>query len=70
MSVACNSLKNYFINLSINHSETANYLKLDVLEPAKKFLDDQITLGKKLYNDIKKWEKDLKDMFDKLEKVF
>jgi hypothetical protein len=49
--------------------ECANYLKVDILEPGKKYLDEQNNTGKNLYNEIKKTEKEYKDAMVNLEKV-
>lgn len=50
------------------YSELANNLKNDLLEPAKKFLEEQNAIGKKIYGDIKKVDKDYKEALSNLEK--
>jgi hypothetical protein len=61
--------REYFICLNHYYLELANNIKTEILEPAKKVLEDQNTLGKKLYNDIKKYEKDYKDAVANMEKL-
>lgn len=43
---------------------------MDLLDPGKKFMDEQNQLAKKLYNDMKKIEKDYKDAIYSMEKVY
>jgi hypothetical protein len=56
------SLNNYYVELS-------NYLKVEIIEPSKKFLEDQNINGKKLFNEIKKLDKDFKEAMSNLEKL-
>jgi hypothetical protein len=60
--------RNNFYNLYQYYNEHANAIKKEVIEPAKKLMEDQNSIGKKIYNDIKRYEKDYKDAMSNLEK--
>jgi hypothetical protein len=61
--------RDYFKNRFEYEIEMAKYVREDVLEPAKKFIDNQTNLGKKFYNDFKKYEKDWHTAINQAEKV-
>lgn len=58
------------LNQSNYSLDFLNSIKEDLIDPLKIFMNDQNNLGKKLNTDIKKIEKDFKDLVDKMEKVF
>jgi hypothetical protein len=56
----------------MRHSHESEYLeliKMQIIEPAKKFLDSQNCLGKKFHNDFKKVEKEWYNSLANAEKV-
>ncbi len=61
--------KDFYLNLYQYYQEQALNIKNEVLDPSKKFLDDQNNQGKKLQNDMKKIEKEFKDAVLNLEKA-
>jgi hypothetical protein len=62
-------MRDYFINLHRELLESANYIKTDIIEPAKLFLENQQALGKKFYNDFKKAEKEYTNAIYYMDKV-
>jgi antirestriction protein len=58
LGVTSTFFKEYFKNRFDYENELAKFVKEDIMEPAKKFLDTQNTLGKSFYIDFKKFEKD------------
>ena len=60
--------KDHYLNLYNYHNEFASNLKSEIIEPAKKFLESQLNIGKILFSDIKRYEKDFKDALSNLEK--
>lgn len=58
------------LNQSNYSLDFLNSIKEDLIDPLKIFMNDQNNLGKKLNTDIKKIEKDFKDLVEKMEKVF
>lgn len=62
------NFRNYIFNLYEHYSEHSNILKKEIIDPCKKLLDDQNATGKKIYNDLKRFEKDYKDGMVNLEK--
>jgi hypothetical protein len=61
--------RNHFFNLYQYYNDHSNEIKRDVIEPAKKFLDDQHAVAKKNYNDVKRLEKEYKEAINNVEKL-
>jgi hypothetical protein len=62
-------MRDYFINLYQELMESATYIKNDIIEPTKLFLENQQALGKKFYNDFKKIEKEYTNAIYYMDKV-
>jgi len=60
--------RSYFYNLYQYYHEHSIAIRKEILDPAKKLLEDQNSIGKKIYNDVKRYEKDYKDAISNLEK--
>jgi hypothetical protein len=69
LSEGVKSLREYFLQLSFNTSETVNSTKNTIIDPSKKFIEDQLQSGKSIYNEAKKSEKDYKDSINNMEKA-
>jgi hypothetical protein len=61
--------RDYFKNRYEYENDMSNFMRDDILEPAKRFLDNQINLGKKFFSDFKKCEKDWQSSLTAMEKV-
>jgi hypothetical protein len=62
-------MRDYFLNLNQELLECASYVKNDLIEPIKLFLENQQLLGKKFYNDFKKSEKEYNNALYYMDKV-
>ena len=56
------------MSLNNHYTELTSYLKTEILDPSKIFLEKQNSDGKKIYTDIKKLDKDFRDSLTNLEK--
>lgn len=63
-----NCFRNQFYNLYHFYSEHSNEIKREIIEPAKKLLEEQNVASKKNYNDVKRLEKEFKDAVSNMEK--
>jgi hypothetical protein len=63
------NMRDYFLNLNRELTESATYIKNDLIEPLKLFIENQQILGKKFYNDFKKAEKEFNTAYVNMEKV-
>ena len=63
------NFRDYFKNRFDFESELAKFVKDEIYEHAKKFIENQNALGKKFYNDFKKYEKDWLNAIMNCEKV-
>jgi len=63
------TVKNYFISLFDYFTDYSIHLKNEILDTSKKFMDNQNTIGKKLYNELKRLDKEYKETLMSVDKL-
>ena len=69
LSHGIQAFKNDLLNQFNYTVEFVNSLKEEIIEPLKKFYNDQMNIGKKLNDDMRKVERDFKEGIDRVDKV-
>jgi predicted transcriptional regulator len=70
LSLGIKTFKNDLLHQHESTIDYVNKLKEKIIEPLKKFLFEQQSQGKKLNFEMTKIDKDFREAYDKLEKVF